>query len=140
MGRGFSYKNGMSKSVCLTASDLPSGLWQNAQGAQLRLTRDGTKITGTYQTRQGRTDPDSPSHVQGQSIGDFVTFSVIWDKEHSLTSWTGRVTRDGDQFNLHTLWILGRTYRDAEHTSPTENWDCLTVNSTDFIYQGPIEE
>ena len=114
-----------------------SGEWENQNGSVLTIepVENGT-FGGSFVSAKGRAAQDRRYAVIGVVNGPLVAFAVNFaDAETdlgSISNFTGRL--EGDV--LHTVWVLARTFEDAERTKPTQPWNTFLVNADRFERRG----
>lgn len=114
------------------------GTWINQNGSilELRVCEAGL-LSGWYRSRKGRSASGKQYALHGQLNGEVLTFHVDWqdveDNLGSITSFSGRLGRDADGFEvIHTVWVLVRQWENEERTRPTGTWNAFLTNSDVF--------
>ena len=93
-----------------------NGKWKNRVGSEmeLKVSKNGA-LTGTYRTGIGLPKPDEEFRLRGFVSGDLIVFCVDFGRYHSLTSWAGQHTQDGNGKEvIYTLWHLAQNVRDED--------------------------
>jgi hypothetical protein len=118
-----------------TSPRLRSGLWVNEGGSQLHLEISGKSVSGFYITAAKRPVPGKQYPIIGWANEDLIGFVVAWEESHSLTSWCGRYTIDGDGREcIKTVWHLGRLYEDSSYTIENPVWSSFITNTNTYYY------
>ena len=109
------------------------GTWINQNGSTLEIKNTTpTSFSGSFRSNRGRVDNAQEYSVNGLINGNVVSFSVDFGSARSITSFGGKLTKDG---RLSFLWVLARSYSDAAQTTETEEWNSFLVNSDIFTKQ-----
>ncbi len=111
-----------------------SGIWRGPIGSTFHLSVDGCKVSGTFQTIHGSPDFSEVFDVTGFTDGEFIGFTVLWTGHNSVTSWAGRYCIDERGEHIRSMWHLAHKYKDAAHTEPTEEWNCVMSNLSQLYY------
>ena len=113
------------------------GTWVNQNGSTVELEADELgKLSGYYCSRKGRSAAGKRYPLVGQVNDEVIAFQVNWqddeDNLQSITSFSGRLGRDGEGEFVHTVWVLVRQWEDEERTRPTGAWNAFLTNSDVF--------
>ncbi len=115
------------------------GSWINQNGSRLEITFDSEgSIRGKFVSAKGRAAREKEYSVTGVRNDNLVSFIVSFETAernlHSISTFAGRIV-PGTPAKIHTVWLLGREFEDAEQTKPTETWNTFTTNSDVFVFQ-----
>ncbi len=107
------------------------GLWRNDNGSEMKLTVpiDGV-LAGVYRTAVGHPEASEEFPLHGFVNRELIVFCVNFGLHNSLTSWTGKLTRDADgDAVIHTLWHLARNPKDGE---PLALWESILAGASAY--------
>jgi hypothetical protein len=119
------------------------GRWLGANGGGLEILSIGpsAQLTGRYQTKVGKPDPNAWFDAHGMTDGMLIGFTVLWknqsEQHPSLASFTGRYLAKGEQDGLgdssreriEAQWHLARLYADDDPAKPHRMWEMFLTNS-----------
>ena len=111
-----------------------TGDWENQNGSVLRIhSVVKSLVTGIFCSAKGRAAEDQIYPVIGCLNGNLITLTVDFNNEEgnlgSIANFTGRLQGDSE---IHTIWVVARTYSDSEGKIPTELWNTFLVNQDVF--------
>jgi hypothetical protein len=113
------------------------GHWINQNGSILSVDEQiEGRIEGRFISKKGRAAKDVSYLVHGVVNGELASFAVSFESPEanlsSITSFSGRYTREAGVERLHTVWVLARQFEDSARTKPTQVWNTFITNSDVF--------
>lgn len=120
--------------MTIPSSPICTGLWKTEGGSyfDLQVHQDNT-VSGFYCSIHGQPQPDEKFPLLGYVNHDLIGFAVSWQRYRSMTSWCGRYDVVQGRPCIRTVWHLGRTYADRQHTVKNEYWETF-LNYSGIYY------
>lgn len=117
-----------------------AGTWYNELGSEMKITVDGSLLTGTYRSGVGAegtyaltgASDTNPVANQGQSLGFVVAWQNAQHNYNSTTSWSGRYLKTPTHETLVMFWLLSRE-------QPVQ-WEGTLIGEDTFTRVRPSEE
>ncbi len=108
-----------------------NGVWRNELGSEMTITvgKDG-KVTGTYHPGKEEAHCQGYHELVGFVNQNLISFTVDFQHNHMITSWTGHYVDDNHRGQINTLWHLVKSVQ--EHDLPLEAWGSLYTGGNTF--------
>lgn len=116
-----------------SCSDLV-GLWQNEHGSILEITAVTSEkvVKGRYLSHEGTEPRTFPllGWVQKKNLKRPISFTVHWEENGTLTSWTGYC--NASDTTIYTMWYLINPYTEYDY----QHWSSNASQFTPYKKKG----
>jgi hypothetical protein len=108
-----------------------NGIWRNELDSEMEISvGEHGRVTGIYRSAEADENCRGEHELVGFANENMITFSVDFEHNHILTSWTGHFVNDGGVDEIKTLWHLVKSVQ--EHDLPLEAWGSVYTGSNVF--------
>lgn len=108
-----------------------AGAWRNEYGSSMRLSVDGSAVSGSYTSAVSTTGDAITGPVTGFVAGDVISFTVLWpSRPAKITAWVGQIVEDERGERLETLWQMIVNVPDAQR--PDSTWTTIHAGADHF--------